>query len=284
VGQPPRRVAFPTSYGSRDTERLAEVPSRLATRIAVDFVSTVPADNSKGALLLAPSGMLIYDGIVTFAEFVPSPRAILAASGAPEVRVTVQVVLPSERSDVAAQDTFEILVAGRIVSVPPLAVAASVLAAAVTAVSPVKPSVDDPGALKDTAKLTAARTPFGISASLAPQMMQRTCPVPLVHDNDFPTAVSAAPAVSFTLLKTLAEYVRVHSRALGSELEEAESIVMLAEPEPPATAVPGTTWMPVCANATGTIRTNQYRHELIRQYSSSFKMWVSLKWSRTRER
>lgn len=148
---------------------------------------------------------------------------------------------------------------------------ASVLAAALTAVSPVKPSVDDAGAAKDTAKLAAARTPFGMRVSFAPQTMQRTNPVPLVHDNDFPAAVSAAPAVSFTLLKALAEYVRVHSMALGSELEEAESIVMLAEPEPPATAVAGTTLMPVWANATGTIRTNQYRHKLIRQHSLIFK-------------
>jgi len=53
---------------------------------------------------------------------------------------------------------------------------------------------------------------------------------------------------------------------------------MLAEPEPPATAVPGTTLMPVWANATGTISTHQYRHEIIRQHSLLFKMWVALKW------
>jgi hypothetical protein len=166
---------------------------------------------------------------------------------------------------------LEIFAAGRIVSVAPLAVAASGFAVPETAVRPVRPSADDAGASKDTAKFAVARTPFGMDVVLSPQMMHRICPVPLAQASDLPAELNAVPAVSFMPLNALVEYVRVHCKALGSELEEGELIVMLAEPEPPATAVPGTTLMPVWANATGTIRTNQYRHELIGQHSSLIK-------------
>ncbi len=232
-----------------------------------------------------PAGMLIDEGIVTLVESVPSPRATLTASIAADVRVTVQVVLPSERIDAASQASLEILAAGRVVNVAPLAVAARGFAVPETAVRPVRPSVDDAGAYNDTAKFAVASTPFGMDFVLFPQMMHRTCPVPLAQDSDFPAELRAEPAVSFMPLNALVEYVRVHSRALGSALEEDELIVMLAEPEPPATAVPGTTLMPVCANAAGTVRRNQYRHELIRQHSSLLKMYVvAVKWSRARER
>ena len=264
--------SVPLGYGSRDSVNVAEVPSRLATRIAVDFATTVPADNVKEALL-EPAETRTDDGMVTFAEFAPSPRATLTVSIAADVRVTVHVVLPSERIDVAAHDSLEILAAGRIVSVAPLAVAGTVFAVPETAVRPVRPSTDDAGACKDTAKFAVASTPFGMNFVFSPHMMQRTCPVPpLAQDSDFPEELNAVPAVSFMPLNALVEYVRVHSRALGSELEEGESIVMLAEPEPPATAVPGTILMPVWANATGTISKNQNRHKLIRQHSSLQKM------------
>jgi len=126
--------------------------------------------------------------------------------------------LPSERIDVAAHDSFEIVDADRIVSVPPLAVVASAFAVPETAVRPVRPSTDDDGACKDTAKLAVASTPFGMDVVLSPQIMHRTCPVPLAQDSDFPAELSAEPAVSFMPLNALVEYVRVHSRALGSEL------------------------------------------------------------------
>lgn len=111
MGQPPGSLIPATSYGSRDTVKLAEVPSKLATTIAVDFTVTVSAVNWKGALM-APAGMLTYVGIVTIAEFVPSPRATLVAATAVEVRVTVHTVLPSDTIDVAVHDSLEILVTG----------------------------------------------------------------------------------------------------------------------------------------------------------------------------
>ena len=255
-------MGTPPACGASDRKTVAELPSRLATRIALDATVTVPTDTVKEALV-ASAGMLTDVGIVTLAELAPSPSATRTASIAADVRVTVHVVLPSERIDVAAHDSFEILAAGRIVSVPPLAVAGTFFAVPETAVRPVRPRVDDAGACKDTTKFAVASRPFGMDFVFSPQMMQRTCPVPLEQDRDFPAELNAVPAVSFMPLNALVEYVSVHSRALGSDVEEGELIVMLAEPEPPATAVPGTTLMPVWANATGTISKIRYRHKLI---------------------
>ena len=206
---------------------MRELPLRLAASIAVEFVATWPAVTVKEAVV-EPAQTTVEAGMVTSAEPVPRPKATVTASIALDARVTIHVSLPSETIDVDAHVRVEISAAGLIVSVPALSVAAMDSPVPETAVSPVSPSVDVAGAVADTAKLIEAKMPFAIELVFKPHTMHRTCPVPVVQDNDFPAAVVAPPAVILKALITLVEYVRVHSRLDGSEVLDDEVIEMLA--------------------------------------------------------
>ena len=91
--------------------KVAELPFRLATRSAFESAATSPAETVKGALM-APAATVTDDGIVTFAEFVPSPSETFVASAALMVSVTVHVVVVGVIIDASAHVSFEILGGG----------------------------------------------------------------------------------------------------------------------------------------------------------------------------
>ncbi len=177
---------------------------RLATSVAVERALMVPVDTTKDALFV-PAETVTEAGIVMFAEPVPSPRVTLTELVGVEARVTVQEELLALSNAVGVQVKLEILGGSLIVSVAPVAVAAIVFAAAETANTCVRPSVDVAGACGDTWKIAVAKTPLGMAAALIPQAIHRVCPVPLEQVNVFPTEVKAAPGLSVMPLMELAE-------------------------------------------------------------------------------
>jgi hypothetical protein len=91
--------AWITGTGGRsDSKKLAELPLRLATTIAVAAALTVPAFNVNAALV-APAETVTDDGTVTFAELAASPKDTLVAVEGAAAKVTVQAAVVPVTSD-----------------------------------------------------------------------------------------------------------------------------------------------------------------------------------------
>jgi hypothetical protein len=117
--------------GTRAREKLAELPLKLATMIAVAPVLTALAW-AENVALADPAATLTEEGMVTGAEFAPNERATDVALETADFRLTVQVAVAGVTSGAVLQATLFTVLAEeeRMVSVPPVAVAATLVPAA----------------------------------------------------------------------------------------------------------------------------------------------------------
>jgi hypothetical protein len=123
-------TAAPTCSGR---EKVAELPDRLATRIAVAGAAIVPALTAKVALL-AFAAIVTDEGMLKLAELDPKPNAIVSAVDVGAPRLTVQLAVPGVTRGAGLQTSFESLSGGARVSVALFPVVVSITALEVTAI------------------------------------------------------------------------------------------------------------------------------------------------------
>lgn len=135
--------------------------------------------------------------------------------GAAWLRVTVHVEEPPVLSDAGLQVRLLILAGTPTVMVPPVAVAAMLVAVDDAADTAVTLIGTVPDALADRVTLIVASVPFWIVLAFNPLIMHVTVPLPVEHVIVLDAAVAALPADALRLAMLDALYVIVHCTAAG---------------------------------------------------------------------
>jgi hypothetical protein len=121
--------------GCKASEKLVEIPLRVATSTAVAAAETLAALAVK-LTLLAPAAITTDVGIVTGAVVLPTPRVTVTGAVAAELKLIVHVALPGVTRVLGLHDIPEKRLEVAMVTVPPVADAFSTPAAADAACVP----------------------------------------------------------------------------------------------------------------------------------------------------
>jgi len=163
-------VRVDEAAGDRAREKLAELPAKLATMIAVPAVPTAPAC-AENVPLAGPAATLTEAGMVRGAEFAPNDRATEVALETADFRLTVHVAAAGVTSEAGLQATlFTALADARMVSVPPVAVAGILAPAADAPTALSSGRAAEPEAAPETPRVMVAIMPSGMGLVFMPQI------------------------------------------------------------------------------------------------------------------
>jgi hypothetical protein len=191
--------------GTSVSEKLCEVPFRLATSTTVVLALTVKAFTVNPAVV-DPAATVTDDGTVTLAA-PPAPVVTVSAPvGAGADTVTVHEAEPGVVVVAGVQASEVTVNGGLILTCPPVAVTLRGLALAVDPILLVIWIADEVfTVVGETVNVAVATTPLAMVVTLKPDNKQVYDPDPALQDMDLPAATAAGPAATLTDVKSVAE-------------------------------------------------------------------------------